>query len=544
MESSTSDGLFKQINNLYNKSTFLEKYGLDVWTVIIVCLIFFSLSSYFYILNNIEPIKADWENQRCNPAVMPFAGFINKGANESNLEFTGKNFTGCVQSILTSVIAYAFQPIYYIVKTLTGSLSELVTAMNSMRAMFDKIRTSIKDFSTETMGRTLNITMPIVQFIIIIKDMGAKMVGTLTGSLFTLYGSYLTLQSLFAFILQLITTILYILAGTIAGLIIANVFALGALSGAITLNTALMIAILIPTIMIQMFMSDVLKLSSESLPSVPSCFSGDTLIELKMQLNKKTIEKIEVGDVLKGGEIVTAVMKFSSKGQAVYKVKGVKVTGEHRIFHDTLGWIKVKNHPDSVLITDFEEPFVYCLGTNKKTFKIGEQLYSDWDDIDERVFRNLKKFCSEIYSYKDIHTYLDNGIMGSSLVKLNTGENIPIVDVKIDDVLANDVKVLGVIKIDASDVRGVYDYKYTNKNKTISGFNVNVCLGKIEIETNGIGIETNEIEDHREKHLYQLLTDKGYFIVNDITIRDYNYGIDKYTEWTNKLNYVMNKYKL
>ena len=529
---SINNGLFKQINKLYNKSSFLEKYGLDVWTVIIICLIFFTLSSYFYILNNIEPIKADWENQRCSPAVMPFAGFINKGPNDSNLEFTGKNFTGCVQSILTSMIAYAFQPIYYIMKNLTDSFSQLLGSINVMRAMFDKIRISIDEFTRETMGRTLNITMPMVQMIIGIKDMGAKMVGTLTASLFTLYGSYLTLRSLFVFIMKLLIIILIALAATIGGLIIANILLFGSLSPVIALNIAAMIAILIPTLLIKIFMDRVLSLSSGSLPDVPSCFSGSTLIEMRcndIHINQQTIDKIEVGDVLKGGEIVTAVMKFSSKGQDVYDLLGVKVTGEHRIFHDTLGWIKVKKHPDSSLIKEFTEPFVYCLGTNKKTFKIAGQLYSDWDDIDEPIFRNLKKFCSEIYSYKDIHTYLDNGIVASSLVKLADGESIPIVDVKIDDLLANGAKVLGVIKIDAKDLRGVYDYKYLNK--TISGFNVNVCLG----ERNGI----TESTDHREKYLYQLLTDTGYFIVNDIIIRDYNYGIDKYTEWTKQLNYII-----
>jgi len=271
---------------------------------------------------------------------------------------------------------------------------------------------------------------------------------------------------------------------------------------------------------------------------VPSCFSGDSEIELDCDDNsihiKKTIADIEVGDVLKGGEIVTAIMKLSAKEQHVYELRGIKVTGEHRVFHNTLGWIKVKNHPNSILVSDFNEPFVYCLGTDEKTFHVGGQLYSDWDDVDKHVYCSLTTFCSEIYSNKDIHTYLDNGVVSSSLVKMNTGESIPIVDVKVNDILANGVKVLGVIKIDATDIRGVYDYKYTNKNKTISGFNVNVCLGKIDIETNGI--ETNEIDDHREKYLYQLLTNTGHFIVNDISIRDYNYGIDKYIEWSKIIN--------
>ena len=28
-------------------------------------------------MNNLDPIKADWVNQRCTPGVIPFAGLIN-----------------------------------------------------------------------------------------------------------------------------------------------------------------------------------------------------------------------------------------------------------------------------------------------------------------------------------------------------------------------------------------------------------------------------------------------------------------------------------
>ena len=125
--------------------------------------------------------------------------------------------------------------------------------------------------------------------------------------------------------------------------------------------------------------------------------------------------------------------------------------------------------------------------------------------------------------------------MASSLIKLSNGESIPITDVKIDDILTNGVKVLGLIKIDATDIRGVYNYTYNKK--TISGFNINICLGERNIES-------TEIIDCREKHLYQLLTDTGYFTVNGITVRDYNYGIDKYIEWSKQFIYIMNKYKL
>ena len=65
------------INKLYSKAGFLEKYGGSLWTTFIISLIFFIAISYYFVYNNIEPIKADWVNQRCKPNVMPFAGLIN-----------------------------------------------------------------------------------------------------------------------------------------------------------------------------------------------------------------------------------------------------------------------------------------------------------------------------------------------------------------------------------------------------------------------------------------------------------------------------------
>ncbi len=536
-----SNNIFSKINNLYNKKGFLDKYGLDIWTAIIICLVFFVITSYFYVLNNIKPIVADWENQKCSPAVMPFAGLINKGPNDSVFDFTGKNFTGCVQSILTNIIAYAFQPIYYIMKNLTNSFSELISALNSVRAIFDKIRVTIKDFSKETMGRTLNITMPIVQMIIAIKSMGAKMIGTLTASLYTLFASYLTLQSFFLLIFKLITTILIALGITIAGLFIANFFAFGALSPIIAINIAIMIAILIPMVLVQIFMSNVLSLSSQSLPSVPGqprCFSNKTMVDVILNdvCIKKSIANIEVGDVLKYGEKVTAIMKFSSKNQALYSIDGIRVTGEHRIFHKKLGWIKVKEHPSRIFINSFKEPYVYCLGTDTKTFTLenslgDKQLYSDWDDIDEDVINSLYFALPNNFSNKDIHSYLDNGIIGSSLVEVKNNEYIEIKDIQVNDILANGEQVLGIIKIDADDLQDIYEYTY--KDNTICGCNVNVCLGANGIGANGIGtngIGANGIgaNGKREKYLYQLLTDTGTFKVNGIMIKDYNYGIDKF----------------
>ena len=37
-------------------------------------------------------------------------------------------------------------------------------------------------------------------------------------------------------------------------------------------------------------------------------------------------------------------------------------------------------------------------------------------------------------------------------------------------------------------------------------------------------------KENQEPYLYHLLTDTGYFTVNNIQIHDYNFGIDAYLE--------------
>ena len=547
----TTDATFKKINDLYNKTGFLDKYGADIWLAVIISLVFFCITAYYYVLNNLEPIKADWSNQKCSPLVLPFAGLINKGPNDTTLDFTSKNFTGCIQTILTNIIGMAFQPVYYIMKTLTTAFADMLASVNTIRAMFDRVRDSIKAFSSETMGRTLNITLPIVQMLIGIKSMGAKMTGVLTGSLYTLFGSYLTMQSLFLFIIELITIILIALVAIIVVFLIISFipfFGLWAIPVAAT-NIAIMILILIPTILIQIFMSNVLDLSTRSVPGVPRCFAGGTVIEVICNNNKRerTFATIEVGDVLKNGEIVTAIMKFSASEQQLYSLAGVQVTGEHRVFHPTRGWLKVKNHPDSVLLQHFTEPFVYCLGTNTKTFTLGQHLYSDWDDIDEDVIKCLQAKCPKYKSTQDIHTqdihtqdihtqdihtHLDNGFVASSLVALPNGASIPIEHIQVNDYLADGEQVLGIIKIDASDLPDLYEYKVNET--TLYGYNMNICNRnicnrnicntKLCLAENLLSLKVHQ----REKYLYQLLTDTGTFKINGIKVHDYNYGIDKY----------------
>jgi hypothetical protein len=527
--------IFTKVNNLYNKKGFLEKYGTDVWISVIIFLIFFIATSYYHVFNNIQPIITDWDNQKCNPSVIPFAGLINKPQGMSAFEFTGNNFTGCIQTILKTVAGDAFKPVYYIMNTFTDMFNDLSKALDGIRAMFNKIRISIKMFSEDVMSRILNITLPVFQFVINMKDMLAKTNGVLAGTVYTLFGVYYTLKSSLGASIDFIVKTLYILAGTIIGLLFIP-FVGEALAAPLLAIFAL---ILVPTILIQGAAYEVLDMTPQVLPSTPGCFSKNTKIS-KFDTKQKeylnvNISDIEIGDKLEDDTHVTGVIKFSSEKQHIYKLYDVIVTGEHRVLHNTMGWINVKNHPDSIPINDFKEPFVYCLITNSKTFKIGDIVYSDWDDIDDKVMRDIKTNCNcipdpENFKKEDIHYYLDNGLHGDTQIYLENYNSINLENIQVNDILIGGVKVLGKVKIDALNTSGVYKFKKINKYNSIS------CelIGSptIEIDDDDLGnytkilISSPTIEN--VSFLYQLITDTGYFYINGLKIKDYNYGIDKY----------------
>ena len=373
------------------------------------------------------------------------------------------------------------------------------------------------------------------------KDLLNKSYAVMVNALFVVFGSFMALESFFLVIIDLITIIMIAIVCTIVVLIalamgllpipfVGPIVSIPAIVGATT-TALIFIAILIPVIIIEVFLLRILRLSVPPPPSLPSCFAGDTMV--KMAKGEKKMKDIEIGDRISGGGIVTAVFKNSSTGQNVYDLHGVKVTGEHRVFHPLAKWIKVKDHPESIFLPYFNDPYVYCLNTTIKTFQIGDLIFSDWDDIDEDVLAHLNRNCVEVgllpekFLNEDIHLYLESGFEPLTSIEMEDGSFKPISKVNVNDLLANNTKVVGVVKVDG---RNIYHYKHTFINGSY------ICGAKnVHIADNNLGTVNCMSSDTMLSQpiamrpvLYHLLTDTKFFNANTINVNDYNYGIDVY----------------
>ena len=94
-----------------------------------------------------------------------------------------------------------------------------------------------------------------------------------------------------------------------------------------------------------------------------------------------------------------------------------------------------------------------------------------------------------------------------------------------NDILWGGAKVYSVVKLDASDLPGVYEYTLENSTKIKTSKNVFIRQKDASIINT---VDLVGIEIKKPKYLYHILTDTGAFIMNDFYICDYNYCVDTY----------------
>ena len=182
------------IKKIYKKAGYLDRYGGSLIITGVVVVIFWLLFSYHMVKGRMKPIRADWVNQRCHPAVIPFAGMINAPESGSKFAFTASNFSGCVTSILKELLGEALKPIYYTSHLTTEAVDELHKGTNAVRKIFADVRSAVEKIVKNILNRALNLLVPILRIIVKLKDIFGKTSGSLVASLLTTLGIYEALK--------------------------------------------------------------------------------------------------------------------------------------------------------------------------------------------------------------------------------------------------------------------------------------------------------------------------------------------------------------
>jgi len=543
----------KNIDEMYANLTYLDQYAGSVVGFILTIVVFFVIYSYTQIMVNVQPIKDNWPVERCSPKVIPFAGLINKPDDMSVVDFTGQNFTYCMQKILTNITGNAVQPITYLTTVLNNLFEELSEAMQFIRNMLSNIRAGIAAISGEIMNRILNIMIPIQSMMIGITDFADKVKGILTAGVYTSLGTYYLLQSLLGAIVEAGIIVLIILVAIIMAMWMIPFFWVPASLATVVFGTA---AIMLSIILI--FMADVLNvhvdMSIPSAPQKPSCFDKNTAIKMNDDIYKSILD-IKVGEKLANDNLVTATLKLANT-DAMYKLHNIFVSGSHRVrVEDKL--IYVSEHPDAIRQDYYFEPYVYCINTESKDIicrnfftawpNMRYTVFSDWDELGDDDIIQLLEFqvnraqnknktfidILEDSTYSSIHRYFDGGFFGHVPIKLEDGSYKEIKNMDVGDILSYGEKVYGIVEIDAVSLIPRSDLINNGL-----GINLHCCCDTLE---NVEFMLDNNLPSENKK-IYHLLTNTSTFYVQGVRFYHYNASIelflDKYRENLLSIKYV------
>jgi hypothetical protein len=464
--------------------------------IVIIIVLIFIINA----LTNVNKYKHDWEKHKCNPGVIPIAGYIKRESGMSPSEFTKKNYKECYSKITKEVAdeaSVAYKASMGATEKTFGkygnTLSSVVGALKNMKNISSNIFSYI-------INSLINMLSPIFKILLNIKSLTGKI-----NALFKLiaYYSYTVIYSFRAFFgsfLQLIIAFLVIMAGSIAAMWIIPFGFIPA-----TAATIMFMAISIPLGLVALGLKD-LNIKHDKMPRKPGkrhgCFQKDTLI------NNIPINKLNIGDKIGENNYVTALFKFSATGLDVYNLYDIIVTSRHKVKDIKNKWIYVKDHPHAVKI-DYGEPYVYCINTSQKVFEINDLVFLDWDEIDTSVKHNIE---NKIGCF---NRFLIGGFNYDASVRMNDNTYKTIDNIAVNDMLYNDNKVLGIIIIEPMKI-----YKYTLGNETFKASEHIYTFNKSNTVINRIKSHSNVV--------YHLLTEQRNFYVNNTLFHDYDYALEKY----------------
>lgn len=517
----SNPGLSKLIK-IYDKLGYIDQYGGSVFMFIFITIILILIIYYCTTKANAEEIIRDWPNQRCNPLIIPYAGYITHPEGTTAAEYTQENFNYCTQRILSSITGPAVEPYAYIVSVFYGVINSLNDSVQYVRAIFDRIRIVILGVVQNIINRLLNILAPLQNIILGAKDILNKTQAMMTSVLYTALGSYYALKSLLGAIAQFIANILIALAIIIVILWIIPFS--WPFAGALT---SIFLLISIPFALLLAFMGEYLGIYGYKIPRL-KCFDKNTLIQMNDGTSKK-ISEIQVGDVLENNNEVTACIKVETKGSSMYYLNNIIVSDTHIVQHEQ-NWIPVSKHPQAIKIAVYNEPYLYCLNTSNKTIKINNILFTDWDEIYDNSINNiLQNNFIRIDSLKDIHYKLDSGFQGSTKIKLHNGIYKNIKDIEIGEKLENNEIVYGIVIVDGNNIDNQYTYHLGESSAIVGGPNLVICDKKISVSSTLDFCDKIKLQRKNDK-LYHLLTDKKTFTIQNIQFYDYNASIDIFLE--------------
>ena len=177
----------KTISKLYNNATLMERYGGQVYITVFILFIFGVAFTYINVLNHVSSIKKNWGHERCNPFIIPLAGWINNPnkKTESDFQYTVDNFEFCLGSVVKSVFQFIADSFRFLLQGIAGLFQDILNILSGIINFIMSIIASILGLLQNAWGLALQASVGLQETLNKSRDTFSRLVGFVVVVLYT-----------------------------------------------------------------------------------------------------------------------------------------------------------------------------------------------------------------------------------------------------------------------------------------------------------------------------------------------------------------------
>jgi hypothetical protein len=423
---------------------------LEAVPLIAVTVFFISIFLYAYANLQLEEIRANWDERRCEALVMLLANMVPTDPSIDTSTFASENFQFCIGKIIDSSLSIMLQPMMASFSTQIDATKPISNAMNNLKKSAFSLLTPLLSIFGGMWGKLKLASFEIFRVYYNIHTAMDRVFGIAAASLFAGMGIFNAIKSAMGFVLQVIIAILIVLC-------ILVIFLFFVMWPVIPIVLT-MIGILSATV----YSANVSGMSESF------CVGPDTLVKVaKVGSNGiwKKISEIRPGDALAEG-VVEGVLRVGTPAPGTcVSIENVIISKSHLVFHN--GWISAGEHPDAKPADSPME--LFCLNTSSRTWEVKcvdsqSLILRDWEEIPddcEHIDFAWESLVSTMLNGPDkiipLRASPGRGLLGPSTFLWTDiiGTNTPITQIKIGDYVRDGTgftKVIGLYSDTATPV--------------------------------------------------------------------------------------------
>lgn len=236
--------IINKISDMSSKNRYLNKYSGDVVSATLILLILLSITAYYQAQNNLQPIRNDWENQKCKINILPISGFIRPSAyqsEKSNLEYTADNYKECMGATSFTILKPVTAPFDIIINSITSLFRNISKLGDTLYDVIDFLRSIVSNIMAFFFGiikMLIKILRQIMTAVgtffykaLLIFFVGVLIVKSFIGSSVASLATFIILMMAFIVLVVLTLAVLYATVTGLYNLVIAMMAWIAASAG-------------------------------------------------------------------------------------------------------------------------------------------------------------------------------------------------------------------------------------------------------------------------------------------------------------------------